>query len=165
LYAFGVRYLLVHNTRGKFPLWATREIGKFQLSRRFDDTLVYENKNARTRFLPENYWSHFSLAIEQADNSPCELVLTFQSPENYFVSKTKTSLGIRLEGEGNRILEEKELTFFPDLWQNGNKYNIALKEKSCAARKIFFILDEKKRDTRFTPGDTSPSPDGPLKPE
>jgi hypothetical protein len=158
LYAFGVRYLLIHNTRGQFPKWATREIGKFQLSRRFDDTLVYENKNARTRFLPENYWNNFDLAIEHTDNSHCELILTFQSPENSFVSKTKTSLEVRLEGESNRVLEEKELTFFPDLWQNGNKYNIALKKKSCAARKIFFILDEKKRDTRFTPVGTSPGP-------
>ena len=65
---------------------------KFQLSRRFDNTLIYENKNAWTQFLQENYWNHFNLEIEQVDNSPCELVLTFQSPENYFVSKVERSI-------------------------------------------------------------------------
>ncbi len=153
LYAFGVRYLLIHKTRDRFPEWATGKIGKFQLSRQFDNTLIYENKDARTQFLPKNYWNLFELSIERPDNSHCELVLTFKSFETHYVSKKRTPLKIRLEGEGNGVLEEKELTLYPDLWQNGDKNKITLNKKSCTSKKIFFLINGKKEKTLFTPLD------------
>jgi len=151
LYAFGVRYLLIHKVQDPFPKWATRKIGKFQLSKQFDNTLIYENKNARTQFLPESHWDLFDLAIERLDKSHCKLVLTFNSPETYYVSKNKISLQILLEGKNNLILEEKELTLYPDLWENGNQNTIALNKKSCATQQIFFLNDEKKHRAKFIP--------------
>ncbi len=158
LYAFGVQYLLIHKVQNQFPQWATQKIGKFQLSKQFDDTLIYENKNARTQFLPESYWDHFDLSIERPDISHCQLVLTFNSPETYYVSINKIAMNILLEGENDLILEEKELTLYPDLWKNGDKKTIPLKENSCATKQIFFLSAEEKHSARFAPLNRHDSP-------
>jgi hypothetical protein len=158
LYAFGVRYLLVHKVQDQFPKWATRKIGKFQQTKQFDNTLIYENKNARTQFLPESHWDLFDLSIERPEKSHCKLVLTFNSPETYYVSKNKIAMKILLEDENDQILDEKELTLYPDLWENGNQNTIALDEKSCTTQQIFFLSNEKKHRARFAHFDPHDSP-------
>jgi hypothetical protein len=150
LNAFGVRYLLVHRVEGRFPAWATGKIGPYRISQKFENTLVYENKNARTQFLPDNYWNQFDLTIERQGESHCKLYLTFKSPESYYVSKEKRVLTIRLEGEGDRLLQEKELVFYPDLWRDGDKSQFELQGKSCSAKKIYFLIDDKKIQSIFT---------------
>lgn len=150
LYAFGVQYLLIHRIGRQFPTWATEKIGKFQRSKNFDNTLIYENKNARTQFLPDAYWKHFDPSIERRDKSHCKLVLTFKSPEIYYVSKRRKAIKIRLEGEGDLLLEEKDLILYPDLWRDGDKNKIELDEETCATKQIFFLIDDKKNAARFT---------------
>lgn len=150
LYAFGVRYLLIHRIEGQFPIWATGKIGNFKISEKFDNTLIFENKNARTQFLPDTFWKKFEISIKHPDKSHCNLVLTFRSPETYYVSKKRNAIKIRLEGEGGSFLEEKELTLFPDLWRDGDKHRIGLKKKSCTTKQTFFLIDGKKIEARFT---------------
>lgn len=144
LYAFGVRYLLVHRTNGEFPSLATETIGQFQISKKFDDTLIYENKSAQTQFLPDDFWKKFILSIEPKQASRCQLVLSFQSPETYFVSKKRKALKIRLEVGDNQRIVDKELTLYPDLWRDGDRYKIQLSETSCRPRQIFFLIDGEK---------------------
>jgi hypothetical protein len=150
LYAFGVRHLFIHKVEGQFPKWATGKIGQFQISKKFDNTLIYENKNSRTQFLPDNYWENFDLSIERQDKFHCKLMLTFKSPETYYVSKKRKDLKVRLEGDENQLLEEKGLTLFPNLWRDQDKKKIELKGKSCEAKQIFFLIDDKKNEARFT---------------
>lgn len=153
LYAFGVRYLLAHRVEGHFPAWATDKLGDFHISKRFDDTLIYENKNARTQFLPDNYWKNLDLSIERQNESHCKLILTFKSSDTYYVSKRKKILRVRLEGEKGQFYEEKELTLYPNLWRDGDRNKTVLKGKSCEAKQVYFLIDGQKNETRFSADD------------
>ncbi len=150
LYAFGVRYLLVHKVGGEFPKWATGKIGQFEMSRKFENTLVYENNNAGTQFLPDNYWKKFNLLIARKGKDRCKLVLGFESPDNYYVSKIRNAMKVRFEGEESRLIKEKELILYPDLWRDGDKIKMRLDEESCSAKQIFFLIDGNKHEVQFT---------------
>jgi len=129
LYAFGVRYLVVHRVGGSFPGWAGMNLGKFQRVQTFDNALVYLNKDSTTHFLPENFSDYFSASVENANNKN-RLILKFNSPSLHYVSKNKKQLKIKVNWKYNSTSSYYDWVFYPTLWQDGDSHELVLDENS-----------------------------------
>jgi len=129
LYAFGVRYLVVHRTGGNFPEWAEETLGEFKRVETFDNALVYLNKNAKTNFLPEKFLDYFTASVESA-NDTNRLILKFNSPDEYYISKNKKILKIKVNLESSTNSFNYEWPFYPTLWQDGDSYSLILDKNS-----------------------------------
>jgi len=129
LYAFGVRYLVVHTTGGKFPQWAGKTLGKFQQVEKFDNALVYLNENAKTQFLPESFLNYFSATVKSSDDEN-RLVLTFQSPDSHYVSKNKKLLKVKVNWRSYPNSFYYDWPFYPTLWRNGDSHELVLDKGS-----------------------------------
>ena len=129
LYAFGVRYLVVHRTGGKFPSWAEKNLGEFYQIKVFNNALVYLNKNAKTNFLPQNFLDYCVVSVKNK-NEENRLILRFKSPSLYYVSKNKKQLKVKVKWKSNSTPSYYEWPFFPTLWQNGDSYELVLGEHS-----------------------------------
>jgi hypothetical protein len=125
LYAFGVRYLVVHRVSGKFPKWTGETLGEFNRVETFDNALVYLNKNAKTNFLPESFLDYCSISVEKA-NDKNRLILRFNSPEVHYVSKNKKQLKFKVNWKHNHPSSLYEWTFYPTLWRDGDSYEFIL---------------------------------------
>ena len=129
LYAFGVRYLVVHRTRGDFPQWAGKNIGEFYQVKVFNNALVYLNKNAKTNFLKQNFIDRFSISVENI-NDKNRLVLTFNSPSVHYVSKNKKLLRVKVNWKSDFASSYYEWPFYPTLWRDGDSYELVLDENA-----------------------------------
>jgi hypothetical protein len=125
LYAFGVRYLVVHRIGGNFPDWAGETVGEFKRVKKFDTALVYSNKNPKTNFLPENFLDYFTASVESV-NGTNSLTLKFNSPDEYYISKNKKILEIKVKLESNANSFNYEWPFYPTLWQDGDSHRLIL---------------------------------------
>jgi len=125
LYAFGVRYLVVHRIGENFPDWAGGTLGEFKRVETFDNALVYMNKNAKTTFLPKNFLDYFSAVVESKDNKN-QLIIRFNSPKVHYVSKKKKQLKVKVNWKHNHPSSLYEWTFYPTLWQDGDSYSLIL---------------------------------------
>ena len=129
LYAFGVRYLVVHRTRGDFPQWAGKNIGEFYQVKVFNNALVYLNKNAKTNFLQQNFIDRFSISVENI-NDKNRLVLRFNSPSVHYVSKNKKLLRVKVNWKSDFASSYYEWPFYPTLWRDGDSYELVLDENA-----------------------------------
>jgi hypothetical protein len=129
LYAFGVRYLVVHRVSGNFPEWAGETLGEFKRLKIFDNALVYLNKNAKINFLPEKFLDYFTASVESA-NDTNRLILKFNSPDEYYISKNKKILKIKVNLKSNTNSFNYEWPFYPTLWQDGDSYSLKLDKSS-----------------------------------
>jgi hypothetical protein len=125
LYAFGVRYLVVHRTGGEFPQWAGKTLGKFDQVEKFKNALVYINKKAKTNFLPPNFIDFISMSIKKEDEESL-LVLEFQSPKIHYVSKNKKKLNVKMKWKSSSNFYFYDLVIYPTLWRDGDKYQLIL---------------------------------------
>ena len=129
LYAFGVRYLVVHRTRGDFPQWAGKNIGEFYQVKVFNNALVYLNKNAKTNFLPPNFIDRFSISVDKI-NDKNRLVLKFNSPSVHYVSKNKKLLRVKVNWKSDFASSYYEWPFYPTLWRDSDSYELVLDENA-----------------------------------
>ena len=129
LYAFGVRYFVVHPPYGRVPQWAGKTFGEFQQVEKFDNALVYLNKNAKPQFLPESFLDYFSATVKSLDGEN-RLVLTFQSPNLHYVSKNKKLLKVKVNWRSYPNSFYYDLPFYPTLWRNGDSYELVLDKGS-----------------------------------
>ena len=146
LYAFGVRYLVVHRIGGSFPEWAGKNLGKFQRVQTFDNALVYLNKDSATNFLPKNFIDYFSASVENA-NDKNRLILRFNSPSVHYVSKNKKQLKVKVKWKSNSTPSYYEWPFYPTLWQDGDTYELVLDENSdrvLESAELTYSAPEKK---------------------
>ena len=146
LYAFGVRYLVVHRIGGSFPEWAGKNLGKFQRVQTFDNALVYLNKDSTTNFLPKNFIDYFSASVENA-NDKNRLILRFNSPSVYYVSKNKKQLKVKVKWKSNSTPSYYGWSFYPTLWQDGDTYELVLDENSdrvLESAELIYSAPEKK---------------------
>ena len=127
LYAFGVQYLLIHKKDGRFPLWATDQIGEFQLVESFPETLVYINHKADTQFLPSDYWKKFDVSANPNGEDSWRLLFTFKSPDRYYVSNNNQTLHVKIKWEGGGE-QNHELPLLPNLWRDGDNFDLQIKE-------------------------------------
>ena len=128
-YAFGVRYLVVHRTRGDFPQWAGKNIGEFYQVKVFNNALVYLNKNAKTNFLQPNFIDRFSISVENI-NDKNRLVLRFNSPSVHYVSKNKKLLRVKVNWKSDFASSYYEWPFYPTLWRDSDSYELVLDENA-----------------------------------
>ncbi len=134
LYAFGVRYLLVHRVAGVFPSWAIERMGNFRLIREFKDTRLYVHEKAATQFLPEDFWANFKFSLETKSSSKCYLILKFQSPETYFISKKKKTLTAIWDRGPDLPPQKLKITFYPTLWRHEDIFRLKkITGKECQA--------------------------------
>ena len=151
LYAFGVNYLVLHGTYGKFPEWAGKNIGEFQQIEKFTNVLVYFNKKAKVNFLSESFLNHFSAVIKNSDNES-RLVLKFKSPNTHYVSKNKKILKVRVSWESDPNSSHYEWPFYPTLWRDGDSYELTLDKDSKRVPKfveLIYSKSEKKGEKIF----------------
>ena len=125
LYAFGVRYLVMHQTGGDFPQWAGKNLGKFDQIKVFNNALVYLNKNSKTNLLPQNFLDYCAVLVENA-NETNRLMLRFNSPSVYYVSKNKKQLKVKVKWKSSSTPSYYEWPFYPTLWQDGDTYELVL---------------------------------------
>jgi len=147
LYAFGVRYLVVHRTGGEFPRWAEKNLGEFYQIKVFNNALVYLNKNAKTNFLPKNFINYCSISVKKNINDKNRLILRFNSPSVYYVSKNKKQLKVKVKWKSNSIPSYYEWPFYPTLWQDGDTYELVLDENSdrvLESAELTYSAPEKK---------------------
>ena len=146
LYAFGVRYLVVHRIGGSFPEWAGKNLGKFQRVQTFDNALVYLNKDSTTNFLPKNFIDYFSASVENA-NDKNRLILRFNSPSVHYVSKNKKQLKVKVKWKSNSTPSYYGWSFYPTLWQDGDTHELVLDENSdrvLESAELIYSAPEKK---------------------
>ena len=125
LYAFGVRYLVVHRSGRDFPRWAGKKIGEFNQIKVFNNALVYLNKNSKTNLLPQNFLDYCAVLVENA-NEKNRLMLRFNSPSVYYVSKNKKQLKVKVKWKSSSTPSYYEWPFYPTLWQDGDTYELVL---------------------------------------
>ena len=151
LYAFGVRYLVVHRVSGNFPEWAGETLGEFKRLKIFDNALVYLNKNAKVKFLPEKFLDYFTASVEST-NDTNRLILKFNSPDEYYISKNKKILNIKVNSEYNTNSFNYEWPFYPTLWQDGDSYSLILDKNSSRVFETFELIYsglERKHSKKF----------------
>ena len=118
--------IFIHKKDSDFPLWANDSFGKFNLIKKFKNTLVYENKSARTQFLPDKYWMKFGASHHLIDNEKIKISLTFLSPDKSYVSVNKILLPIQIIWE-NGFVKSEEMTIYPTLWRNNDVFSLEIK--------------------------------------
>jgi uncharacterized membrane protein len=128
LYAFGVRYLVVHRTGGSFPQWAGKNLGEFYQIKVFNNALVYLNKNAKTNFLPQNFIDYCTVSVKNI-NGKNRLILRLNSPSVHYVSKNKNQLKVKVNWKYDFTSSFYEWPFYPTLWRDGDSYELVLDEK------------------------------------
>ena len=146
LYAFGVRYLVVHRSGGDFPRWAEKNLGEFYQIKVFNNALVYLNKNAKTNFLPQNFLDYCAVSVKNT-NEENRLILRFNSPSVYYVSKNKKQLKVKVKWKFNSAPSYYEWPFYPTLWQDGDTYELVLDENSdrvLESAELIYSAPEKK---------------------
>jgi len=151
LYAFGINYLVLHDTYGKFPKWAGKNIGEFQQIEKFNNALIYLNKKAKVNFLSESFLDHFSAVIKYSDKES-RLVLKFQSPNTHYVTKNKKMLKVRVSWESDPNSSHYEWPFYPTLWRDGDSYELILDKNSKRVPKFVELIysnSEKKGEKVF----------------
>ena len=151
LYAFGVRYLVVHRVSGNFPEWAGETLGEFKRLKIFDNALVYLNKNAKVKFLPEKFLDYFTASVEST-NDTNRLILKFNSPDEYYISKNKKILNIKVNSEYNTNSFNYKWPFYPTLWQDGDSYSLILDKNSSRVFETFELIYsglERKHSKKF----------------
>ena len=152
LYAFGVRYLVVHRSGGDFPQWAGKNLGKFDQIKVFNNALVYLNKNAKTNFLPQNFLDYCAVSVENT-NDKNRLILRFNSPSAHYVSKNKKQLKVKVNWESDSISSYYEWSFYPTLWRDGDSYELILDENSdrvLESVELTYSASEKKKYVGFS---------------
>jgi len=135
IYAFGVRYLLVHKKGSSFPIWAGKQIGKFQLVQKFDNALVYINTTSAPQFLPQAFREKFHMALQPTGQNSWNLSLKFTSPEKYFIQTKKRTFPVELNWQDG-IKQTIRLTLFPTLWRHGDTINRIIKQEGMGAPKL-----------------------------
>ena len=135
LYAFGPKYIFIHKKDSDFPPWANDSFGKFNLIKKFKNTLVYENKSAQTQFLPDKYWMKFATSHNLTDKGKIKISLTFLSPNKFYVSIKKILLPIKIIWE-NGFVKSEEMTIYPTLWRNNDVYTLVIKSNHSKIKKI-----------------------------
>ena len=146
LYAFGVRYLVIHRIGGDFPEWAGKNLGEFDQIKVFNNALVYQNKNAKTNFLPQNFLDYCAISVKNT-NDKHRLILRFNSPSVHYVSKNKKQLRVRIDWEPDSISSYYEWSFYPTLWRDGDSYELILDESTdrvLGSVKLAYSASEKK---------------------
>ena len=127
----------MHRVSGNFPEWAGETLGGFKRVEVLDNALVYSNKNPKTNFLPENFLDYFTASVESA-NDKSRLILKFNSPDEYYISKNKKILKIKVNLESNTNSFNYEWPFYPTLWQDGDSYSLILDENSS---RVFEMIE------------------------
>ena len=135
LYAFGPKYIFVHKKDSDFPSWANDSFGKFNLIKKFKNTLVYENKSAQTQFLPDKYWMKFAVSHHLIDKEKIKISLTFFSPDKFYVSVNKILLPIQIIWE-NGFVKSEEMTIYPTLWRNNDVFSLEIKPNLSKIKNI-----------------------------
>jgi hypothetical protein len=135
LHAFGVRYLFVRKHGLTFPSWAKNNIGDFYLIKKFENAWVYENKNAQTQFMPQEYWENFLVSYGKVGENLWNLTFTFSSPEKYYINKQKILLSVEVYWEDGSS-QNIEISLYPTLWQNGDTLSRTIKSKGQRIVKV-----------------------------
>jgi hypothetical protein len=140
LYAFGVKYFVVHKQGNSFPEWAKVKVGYFNLEKRFDSTLIYKNGSAKTKYLPENYVESLVFSKQDVGRDFHELCFVFRSPKQFYVNKVKRNINIKLIGSDKETKDTYEIPVLPTLWKNGERF-CSTRKKSLAKVESVLVRD------------------------
>ena len=143
---------MVHRSGGGFPRWAEKNLGEFYEIKVFKNALVYLNKNAKTNFLPQNFLDYCAVSVENT-NAENRLILRFNSPSVYYVSKNKKQLKVKVNWGPDSISSYYEWSFYPTLWRDGDSYELILDEKSdrvLESVELTYSASEKKKYVGFS---------------